>query len=199
MGLSDSEIAKARYEIHRGDRQDPGILSMPLISKEAFMPPHVYCCTAVPRHFQGGLLIPRGTWNGSDAMVDAQRSFRIYWPDRLGQSLRKRGIITTRSPPLCLLHCMFSSLRECSLGFIIYFILPFSKCKGWTCACFDHVTASAPATRHVNLARLVPSPRNPHSFPCLFHIPTHLASNLATDDTRVAQNRQRNSCAPPRG
>jgi len=33
----------------------------------------------------------------------------------------------------------------------------------------------------------------------LFQIPPHLASNISTDNTRVAQNRQHNSRAPPRG
>ena len=52
--------------------------------------------------------------------------------------------------------------------------------------------------------RPVPSPpplppRNRCPFLCYFLFPTHLAPNLATDKTRIAQNRQRRSRAPPRG
>jgi len=66
----------------------------------------------------------------------------------------------------------------------------------------DHVTASAPVLDMSVFplqACLVPSalppppsPCNRRQVPCPFHIPTHLTSNLATDDTRIAQSCQHN-------
>ena len=44
-----------------------------------------------------------------------------------------------------------------------------------------------------------PSSRDQPSSLCLFQIPPHLSSNLATDNTQIAQNCQHNSRAAPRG
>jgi len=55
------------------------------------------------------------------------------------------------------------------------------------CAC----DSTASLRRSLRLHRLV--------IPYPSHIPTHLAANLATDDTRIAQIRQNNRCVPLRG
>ena len=74
---------------------------------------------------------------------------------------------------------------------------------------FDHVTASAPAARHVNVPfTSMPRPFASSSasialqstpFPCHAHIPTYLASNLPTNNTQIAQSRQHKSRVPPQG
>jgi len=73
----------------------------------------------------------------------------------------------------------------------------------------DHVMASVTAPQYVKLMSMIPShthlvlsPLLSHTqcpFPCHFHFPTLLASNLTTDKTQIAQNCQHSSCVSPRG
>ena len=53
----------------------------------------------------------------------------------------------------------------------------------------DHVTASAPAIRHIDNT-LAHSPRIRRLLPCHFLSSTHLASDLASNSVRIAQSRQ---------